>query len=98
VEVQMLARSILATAAIGIAVGLMGAATGSAQTPGVTYCQALADKYERYAATTRMANGQPLAPAHTYAISRCNAGDSASSTPVLEKTLRQAGIGLPEHN
>ncbi len=95
----MLARSAVAIIASGIAVGLMGVASASAQTSTISYCQALAEKYQRYVATDGADLGRPRgAPQLSYAISRCNTGDSAASTPILEKALTDAKIALPRQS
>ncbi|WP_296379626.1 hypothetical protein [Reyranella sp.] len=92
----MLARSALALIVTGIAVELMGVASALAQTSTVPYCQALAEKYQRYVATDGADLGRPRgAPQLSYAITRCNMGDSAASTPILEKALTDAKIALP---
>ncbi len=93
----MLTRSAVAMIATGIAVGLMGVASASAQMSTVPYCQALAEKYQRYVATDGADLGRPRgAPQLSYAITRCNIGDSAASTPILEKALTDAKIALPQ--
>lgn len=93
----MLAKSVVAIAAMSIAVGLVSVTTGSAQTSDSAYCKALADRYERYVATSTGGLGQQQAPVQiSHAINQCRAGNAAASTPVLEKALSEAKIGLPE--
>jgi|FEC22Drversion2_1045045.scaffolds.fasta_scaffold00125_74 hypothetical protein len=93
----MLAKSAVAIVATGIAVGLVSVTTGSAQTSDSAYCKALADRYERYVATSSAGLGQLQAPLRvSQAINQCRAGNAAASTPVLERALQEAKIGLPE--
>lgn len=93
----MLAKSAVTIVATAIAVGLVSVTTGSAQTSDSAYCKALADRYERYVATSSGGLGQQQAPLRvSQAINQCRAGNAAASTPVLEKALNEAKIGLPE--
>jgi len=72
----------------------------SAQTKDVTYCQALASKYQEFA-------GQGSGGRHggvddqnvgaRLAVDKCKAGDT-SGIPVLEHALRDAKIELPKHS
>jgi hypothetical protein len=97
VEEFMLAKSAVAIVATGIAVGLVNVTTGSAQTSDSAYCRALADRYERYVATSSGGLGQQQAPVRiSQAINQCRAGNAAASTPVLERALNEANVGLPE--
>lgn len=93
----MLAKSAVAIAAMGIAVGLLSVTTGSAQTTGVAYCKALAERYERYVATGSGGLGQNQTTVRvSQAINQCRAGDAATSTPILENALKDAKIALPQ--
>lgn len=93
----MLAKSIIAIAAIGIATGLVGATTGSAQTASVAYCKALAERYERYVGTSSGGQGENQATLWaSHAINQCRAGDAATATPILEHALQAAKIALPQ--
>lgn len=95
----MLAKSAVTIVAIGIAVGLVSPPPVSAQTSGVSYCQALADQYQRYVAIDGADLGRPQASARVrYAINRCKVGDDAGSTSILEQALRDAKIALPQRN
>jgi hypothetical protein len=67
----------------------------AAQMSDADYCRALAQKYAIY-----FSMGSSLSPtqntaAGDIAISRCEAGDTASGIPVLERKLRDAKIDLP---
>jgi len=62
------------------------------------YCSALIEKYVRYVGTSEYS---PLAGQQfndgdgRLAIAKCDAGDTATGIPILERRLRAAKIDLP---
>ncbi|MGE0853245.1 MAG: hypothetical protein AB7O44_27160 [Hyphomicrobiaceae bacterium] len=95
----MLARSAVVIVGTGIAMGFAGVAPASAQTSTVPYCQVLADMYQRYVGSDVADEGRSRAsPQVSHAITRCGMGDSAASTPILEKALTDAKLALPRHS
>ena len=66
----------------------------NAQQSDASYCQALADKYQRY--TSNMTSRRPDANISVdLAISQC-ASKPADSIPVLEKALKDNDLDLPK--
>jgi hypothetical protein len=61
-----------------------------AQSNEATYCQALIQAYRNSVPQT--ADPNAVVPA---AIAKCNAGDTATGIPVLEKALKEAKVPLP---
>jgi hypothetical protein len=56
------------------------------------YCQALIDKYR---ADVRSAGSSGGGDAVPVAIAKCQAGDTATGIPVLEKVLKDNKVALP---
>jgi hypothetical protein len=62
------------------------------------YCAALIDKYTRYVGTSEYS---PLAGRQLndgdgrVAIAKCDAGDTATGIPILERRLRDGKVALP---
>ena len=66
-----------------------------AQSGDVTYCQALAQKYQRYVGDSdARRKGQMRDSKMDAAIAQCSS-NSAAAIPVLEQGLRDAKIELP---
>lgn len=63
-----------------------------AQSNDANYCAALINLYRTYVGANRASGDVPMA------IAACNAGDTATGIPVLEKALRDAQISLPPRN
>lgn len=86
----------IASLALGLALALP---TGThAQSSDARYCKALGDTYMTYLGN----EGDPrrqVTPnvAATAAIAKCQAGDTATGIPPLEKALRDARLALPAH-
>ncbi len=67
-----------------------------AQMTDAAYCRALSVSYNKYVSTAL--TGQNPAPPPVdvqYAISQCQAGNTAAGIPVLEEKLRAARVTLP---
>ena len=63
------------------------------------YCGALSDLYVRYVGTSEFS---PSSMDRTdlegrLALSKCQAGDTATAIPILERKLRNARVTLPAH-
>lgn len=65
------------------------------QSNDMTYCSALADKYQRYVNMDTKNAPLPQSLDVRVAADRCGAGDAAASIPVLEKALQNARLTLP---
>ena len=68
-------------------------AIASADTSGAKYCQAVADKYERYL-IGESRNRPPQGIDARVAVEKCKAGDP-SGIAAIEKALQNAKIALP---
>ena len=66
-----------------------------AQSADTTYCSALSDKYSRYLDMSSKKGAQPQSLDAKAAVGKCQASDTASSIPVLEKALKNAKLDLP---
>jgi ligand-binding sensor protein len=67
----------------------------SAQSADAKYCTALSDKYSRYLDMSSKKGAQPQSLDAKASVGKCQAGDTASSIPVLEKALKDAKLDLP---
>ena len=67
-----------------------------AQSNDAKYCQALADRYQRYVGQNE-AKRRAQNPDATMdnAIAQCKSGNTAAAIPVLEKALQDAKVELP---
>lgn len=64
--------------------------TAFAQSADAKYCRALTDSYrETYSRSQNPVAEVPMA------IAKCEAGDTATGIPILEKALRDAKVTLP---
>jgi hypothetical protein len=77
----------------GVALGLPLSA--SAQSADARYCSALANKYAGFLAATNRQPQDPQAISARAGTEQCQAGNTAVGIPLLESSLRNAGIDLP---
>ena len=69
----------------------------AAQSSDVSYCQALAQKYQRYVGDNDTARkGRVRDSRMDTAIAQCST-NSAAAIPVLEQALKEAKVDLPPH-
>ncbi|HZP98184.1 MAG TPA: hypothetical protein VFB13_01505 [Reyranella sp.] len=89
----------LFTLSVLLAGGVVAAGSALAQGGSVAYCAALADRYARYVGTSefspRNQADRRSDPEARLAMSQCHQGQAAAAIPVLERRLRDAGVGLP---
>jgi len=84
------------TTCLVCALAFLTPAPGFAQLSDAAYCNALADKYQRYVAVEDPGPGETKAPvAVMHAMEQCESGNVSSAIPVLEKALKAAKIDLP---
>jgi len=79
---------------VGVALGLPLSA--SAQSADSKYCSALANKYAGFLAATNQQRQDPQATSARAGMEQCRVGNTAVGIPLLESTLRNAGIDLPQ--
>jgi hypothetical protein len=77
----------------GVALGLPLSA--SAQSADSRYCSALANKYAGFLAATNQQLQDPQAISARAGMEQCQAGNTAVGIPLLESSLRNAGVDLP---
>jgi hypothetical protein len=77
----------------GVALGLPLSA--SAQSADSRYCSALANKYAGFLAKTNQQRQDPQAIGARAGMEQCQAGNTAVGIPLLESSLRSAGVDLP---
>jgi hypothetical protein len=67
-----------------------------AQSTDAAYCKALSVSYHKYVSTALTGqNPEPPPVEVQYAITQCQAGNTAAGIPVLEQRLRAAKVNLP---
>jgi len=59
------------------------------------YCLALADKYAGFLAAMSPQSQDPQAVSACAGLEQCRAGNTAVGIPLLESSLRNAGVDLP---
>jgi hypothetical protein len=84
----------------GMALSLpLASAVAESPVSDAMYCDALIGRYNAY--TSNLADwrrsGRSNAGEANAAIANCEAGDTATGIPTLEKALLTLGIGLPAH-
>ena len=77
----------------GVALGLPLSA--AAQSADSKYCSALANKYAGFLAATNQQPQDPQAISTRAGAEQCQAGNHAVGIPLLESSLRNAGVDLP---
>jgi len=95
----MMPKRFLARILVGLLVLLTPTLTCAADGPGDRrYCAALIDKYVRYVGTSEysgLAGKQFNDGDGRLATAKCDAGDTATGIPILERRLRDPKIDLP---
>ena len=82
----------------GVALGLpLSGTMAASRMSGAKYCDALIGRYNAFASNLEdwRRIGPHDASVINLAIANCEAGDTASGIPALERVLRDLGIGLP---
>jgi hypothetical protein len=70
-----------------------------AQSTDAAYCRALSVSYHKYVSTALTGQNPEQPPVDVqYAISQCQAGNTAAGIPVLEQKLRAAKVSLPSRD
>jgi hypothetical protein len=69
--------------------------SASAQSTDSSYCSALANKYAGFLVATNQQHQDPQAISARAGAEQCRAGNTAVGIPLLESSLRNAGIDLP---
>jgi hypothetical protein len=85
----------------GVALGLpLSGTMAQPRLSSVKYCDALIGRYNAYASNLDdwKRSGQSGAGEINAAIASCEAGDTDSGIPALEKALRDRGVGLPSRS
>ncbi len=94
---KMITKSLSLAVGSMLAATFVLAATASADTTSAAYCNAVAQKYERYLGGTASKRAPQPGVEISQALEACKRGDT-SGVAVLEKALQNAKIPLPQRS